>query len=87
MKAVGRALDEMDRQQRPANPQDKTTPKASATTGTQKKSVWRLIIGALLLGVVANSMRNLPAKNELSYVIPYFGFKLLLAAIAVWLVQ
>src|SRR5438034_1342884 len=38
MKAVGRALDETYHQQRPAQPQDKTTPKASATTGARTKS-------------------------------------------------
>ncbi len=48
MKAVGRCLDEMYPQHGPANPQDKTTPKASATTGTRKKSVWRVIGGVFL---------------------------------------
>jgi hypothetical protein len=92
MKAVGRALDETDRQQRSANPpspdiQNKTTSKDSATTGTRKKSVWRLIIGVLLVSMVANSVQhNLPTGQTTMYAIGYFGFDLLLAAIGVWLV-
>ena len=87
MKAVGRALDETYRQQRPANPQDKTTPKASATTGIQKKSVWRLIVGAIILGAESNSLRNhVMTSHDPAYVITYWALNLLIVAIGVWLV-
>jgi hypothetical protein len=56
MKAVARALDEMNHQQRSANPQDKTTPKASATTGTviHLKRPRRITLDAIeILGLAA----------------------------------
>jgi hypothetical protein len=90
MKAVGRALDETYRQQGPPNPQDKTTPKASATTGTRTKSVWRVAVGWLLLvGAFNNLLRNLPndpGRHDLTYLISYLVLNLLLVAIGVWLV-
>src|SRR5438128_2405487 len=71
MKAVGRALDEANRQQPPAKSQDATTPKASATTGTRKKFTWRSIVGVLLLGGASNSMRDFhpPAQHDPGYAI------------------
>jgi hypothetical protein len=90
MKAVGRALDEAYDQQRSANPQDKTTPKANATTGTGKKSVWRIVGGCLLLaGVFNNLSKNLPndpGRHDLSYAITYVVVNLLFAGIGAWLV-
>ena len=43
----------------------------------RKKSVWRLIVGVILLGVVSTSLRNHPDSGLI--------FNLLLAAIGVWL--
>jgi len=67
------------------DPQNES-PKATATTGTHKKSVWRLIGGFLLISGVANSAHNLPTGQPTMYAIGYLGFDLLLAAIGVWLV-
>jgi len=88
MKAVGRCLDEMYPQHGPANPQDKTTPKASATTGTRKKSVWRLIGGVFLLGGASNSMRNFhpPAQYDLASAIGHLTGVLLFGGIGLGLV-
>jgi hypothetical protein len=52
MKTVGRALDQAYFHQQPEEPpphdaQNKTTPKASAKTGTRTKSPWRLIVNWL----------------------------------------
>jgi hypothetical protein len=89
MKAVAKALDETDHQQGAANAEGKTTPGASTTTGTGKKSLWRLIGGCLLLAGASNSLRNLPPtfrSHDLDYKISYFVFGLLLAGIGAWLV-
>jgi len=61
----------------PANP-----PRAKS------KSIWRLIGGILLIAGASNSLRNLAngtMRHDLSYVISYLVFTLLLAAIGVWL--
>jgi hypothetical protein len=51
-----------------------------------RTSIWRLIVGVIFLAGVANSLRNMPTnRHELSYVIPYLAFNILLAAIGVWL--
>jgi hypothetical protein len=92
MKAVGRALDETDRQQRSANPpipdiQNKTTSKDSATTGTRRKPLSRLIVGAVIIAAAANSLSHPPpALMTHDVVIWHFGFAILLAAIGVWYV-
>jgi hypothetical protein len=52
----------------------------------RKKSVWRLIVGVILLAGVANSLQRMPTnRHELSYVITYLVFNILLAATGVWL--
>jgi hypothetical protein len=70
--------------------QNKTTPEDRATTRTRKKSVWRLIGGGLILGAAANSLRQMPNnltfRHDLTSVITYLVFDLLVAAIGVWLV-
>src|SRR5438128_5655854 len=72
------------RQQRPANLQNKTTPKANATTRTGTKSAWRLAVGMLLLAAVSNNLLhnlpNDPGRHDLTYVITYLVVCLLLAA-------
>jgi hypothetical protein len=87
MKAVAEALDETDHQQAPVNPQA-TTPKASATTGTGQKSIWRLIVGFVLMGGAVNSSHKLPAgfaSQDPVSKISYFATYFLLTAIGVWL--
>jgi hypothetical protein len=89
MKAVGRALDEMGHQEGVANAEGKTTPKASPTTGTRKKSLWRLIGGCLLLAGASNSLGNPPpgfASQDPVSKISYLVIGLLLAGIGAWLV-
>jgi hypothetical protein len=76
------------RQEEPGNPHDTTTPKASATTETPKKSVGRLIGGWVLIAGAANGLRKLPpgfASEDSVYKICYWGASLLFTAIGVWL--
>jgi hypothetical protein len=79
MKAVAKALDEAGHQQGQA-----TASKTSTTTGTLKKSVWRLVGGCLLLAGASNSLRN-PSPEIWSgdpvSKITYFAVGLLLAGI------
>jgi hypothetical protein len=86
MKAVGRALDETDRQQQPASPpisdtQSKTTPKASAKTGTRKKPIWPLIVGLVLMGIGSQSMKKPPSGNPYDLIVG-----LTFGAIGLWVV-
>jgi hypothetical protein len=92
MRAVGRALDKTFLQQPPAHPpiqgaQNKTTPRASATTGTRKKSIWRLIVGALLIGLASTRLSK-PPDPLMSHDVRiwYFVWSILFAIIGVWLV-
>jgi hypothetical protein len=55
-----------------------------------KKSIWRLIGAAILLAGVSNALRHLPndsMRHDLTYVIAYLAFNILLAAIGVWLAK
>ena len=64
------------------------TRKANQKTGTRRKSIPRLILGPVLIGVAASSLSNphVPMIHDLTEVIVYFASKLLLVAIGAWLV-
>jgi hypothetical protein len=66
---------------------NKATPKASATTRTRRKSVWRLIGGFLLMAGAGNSFRNMPREyyGHPVEVIAYWAVDFLLIAIGIWL--
>jgi hypothetical protein len=63
-------------------------PEANQKTGTRRKSIPRLILGAVLIGVAGGSLSNpqVPMSHDLTEFIVFFAIKLLLVAIGVWLV-
>jgi hypothetical protein len=75
-------LESANRQRTPKmnHDQNKTIPKASTTTGPRKKSIWRLIIGALLIGAVANSLSKHTWGHDRIEVGVFLVLNLLLAA-------
>jgi hypothetical protein len=53
-----------------------------------KKSIWRLIVGVLLIAGASNSLRHIPnepMRHDLTYLIFRLGFTILIVAIGVWL--
>ena len=63
-------------------------PEAKQKTGTRRKSIPRLILGTVLIGVAAGSLSNfqLPMSRDLTEFIVFFAIKVFLGAIGVWLV-
>ena len=63
-------------------------PEAKQKTGTRRKSIPRLILGAVLIGVACGSLSNpqIPLSQNLTEFIVFFAIKLFLVAIGVWLV-
>ena len=51
----------------------------------RRKSVWRLVGGALILAGISYSLRQIPSAYGPSYVIAYLLCALVFAAIGVWL--
>src|SRR5262249_16824301 len=64
------------------------TPKANQKTGTRRKSIPRLILGAVVIGAAGGSLSNpqIPMSHDLTEFIVFFAIKLFLVAIGVWLV-
>jgi hypothetical protein len=64
------------------------TPEANQKTGTRRKSIPRLILGAVLIGVAGGSLSNpqIPMSRDLTEFIVFFAIKLFLVAIGWWLV-
>jgi len=64
------------------------TREAGHKTGTRRKSIPRLILGAVVIGVAGGSLSNLqvPMSHNLTEFFVFFAIKLLLVAIGVWLV-
>ena len=64
------------------------TREANQQTGTRRKSIPRLILGAVVIGVAGGSLRNpqVPMSHNLAEFFVFFVIKLLLVAIGVWLV-
>ena len=64
------------------------TPEAKQKTGTRRKSIPRLVLGTVLIGVAGGSLSNLqlPMSQDLTEFIVFFAIKLFLGAIGVWLV-
>jgi hypothetical protein len=56
------------------------TPEANQKTGTRRKSIPRLILGVVLIGVVGGSLSNpqVPMSHDLTEFIVFFAIKLLL---------
>lgn len=50
-----------------------------------KKSIWRLIIGILLMAGVARNLANRPVGQTHDVFVWYLAFNILLAALGVWL--
>jgi hypothetical protein len=64
------------------------TPKANQKTGTRRKSIPRLILGVVVIGVAGGLLSNpqVPMSHDLTEFIMFFAIKLFLGAIGVWLV-
>ena len=64
------------------------TPKANQKTGARRKSIPRLILGVVVIGVTGGSLSNpqVPMSHDLTEFIVFFAIKLFLVAIGVWLV-
>jgi hypothetical protein len=64
------------------------TPEAKQKTGTRRKSIPRLILGTVLIGVAGGSLSNfqLPMSRNLTEFIVFFAIKVFLGAIGIWLV-
>ena len=64
------------------------TPKANQKTGTRRKSILRLILGVVVIGVAGGSLSNpqVPMSHDLTEFIVFFAIKLSLLTIGVWLV-
>ena len=64
------------------------TLKANQKTGTRRKSILRLILGVVAIGVAGGSLSNpqIPMSHDLTEFIVFFAIKLSLLAIGVWLV-
>jgi hypothetical protein len=65
------------------------TPEADQKTGTRRKSIPRLILGAVVIGVASGLLSNprVPVSHDLTDFIVFFAIKLFLGAIGVWLVD
>jgi hypothetical protein len=63
-------------------------PEAKQKTGMRRKSIPRLILGTVLIGVAGGSLSNfqLPMSRDLTEFIVFFAIKVFLGAIGVWLV-
>ena len=64
------------------------TLKANQKTGTRRKSILRLILGVVVIGVAGGLLSNpqVPMSHDLTEFIVFFAIKLFLGAIGVWLV-
>ena len=63
------------------------TPKANQKTGARRKSIPRLILGVVVIGVAGGSLNpQVPMSHDLTEFIVFFAIKLFLVAIGVWLV-
>ena len=64
------------------------TPEAKQKTGTRRKSIPRLILGIVLIGVAGGSLSSfqLPTSQDLTEFIVFFAIKVFLGALGVWLV-
>jgi hypothetical protein len=63
------------------------TPKANQKTGARRKSIPRLILGVVVIGVAGGSLSpQVPMSHDLTEFIVFFAIKLFLVAIGVWLV-
>ena len=50
-----------------------------------KKSIWRFIVGMVLLALVAHNLTHRPVEQTHDVFVWYFFFNILIGAVGVWL--